>query len=70
MALLTPEDTGNSSSASPSPLPTWGDLVLLALVLTALIVLLLAGVELPQALAVVGAAGLITAEIRQRLSRP
>ncbi|MBE9499801.1 hypothetical protein IHE61_21500 [Streptomyces sp. GKU 257-1] len=72
MAFLLGEDTASSTSASteaPSRRLSWIDVALLALVLGTLTVLLAIGVELPKALAIVGGAGLVTVELRRRLSQ-
>ncbi|KOG51004.1 hypothetical protein ADK76_37940 [Streptomyces griseoflavus] len=46
----------------------WPDVILLAVVLTALIALLARGIPLEQALGVLGAAGLLVPDLRRRLS--
>ncbi|MFK0223941.1 hypothetical protein ACIQWN_37910 [Streptomyces vinaceus] len=52
------------STTKSSPLTA---LFLLAILLTALVVLLARGMKLEEALAVLGAGGLLAAELRQRL---
>ncbi|MFE9334897.1 hypothetical protein [Streptomyces sp. NPDC006925] len=47
---------------------SWTDLLLLVVVLATLVGLLACGIELAQALTVVGVAGLLTGELRRRLS--
>ncbi|MBO8189202.1 hypothetical protein [Streptomyces spirodelae] len=71
MAFLLGEDTASASASTetPSRRLSWIDVALMALVLGALTVLLAVGVELPQALTIVGAAGLVTVELRRRLSQ-
>ncbi|MFK0101839.1 hypothetical protein [Streptomyces sp. NPDC091040] len=77
MSLILPEHT----PAQPEPLQpgsqpepsrpesrlAWTDLALLTVVLGSLIALLACGVELQQSLTIVGAAGLISAELRRRI---
>ena len=67
--LGTTSTTGTPSSEPPSRRLSWADLALLTLVLGVLTVLLVVGVGLPQALAIVGAGGLVTVELRRRLSQ-
>lgn len=77
LSLILPEN----ASAQPEPLQpgsqpepsrpesrlAWTDLALLTVVLGSLIALLACGVELQQSLTIVGAAGLISAELRRRI---
>ncbi|MFD9289585.1 hypothetical protein ACFWBV_15100 [Streptomyces sp. NPDC060030] len=53
-----------ASTAKSSPLAS---LLLLAILLAALVVLLARGMKLEEALAILGAGGLLAAELRQRL---
>ncbi|MEU5646654.1 hypothetical protein [Streptomyces milbemycinicus] len=48
---------------------TWIDVVLLVVVLGALVTLLALGTDLPEAVAVVGVAGLVSAEMRRRFTQ-
>lgn len=72
MTLLLPEDSASTDkkrgTTARSAGFSWIDLVLLVVVLAALISLLAFGVALPQALTIVGVGGLMTAELRRRLS--
>ncbi|KPC61253.1 hypothetical protein [Streptomyces chattanoogensis] len=71
MSLILPENSGTSQ---PEPAGTrsrlsWVDLVLLVVVLGALIALLACGVKLPEAVTIVGIAGLVSAELRRRFTQ-
>lgn len=67
-----PEPTRPGSQLAP-PEPGsrrfgWVDLALLAVVLSALVILLACGTGVQESVTVVGAAGLITAELRRRIT--
>ncbi|MER5631531.1 hypothetical protein [Streptomyces nitrosporeus] len=69
MSLILPENASAQPEPSrPSPRLTWTDLALLTVVLGSLVVLLVCGVELPESVAIVGVAGLISAELRRRIT--
>ncbi|MFI2032304.1 hypothetical protein [Streptomyces buecherae] len=70
MSLRHPEESSTtpSESAAQRSRLSWMDLVLLVVVLGALVALLALGTALPEAVAVVGVGGLVTAEVRRRLS--
>lgn len=59
---------GKPSPSHRSAGASWVDVLLLIVVLASLVGLLAFGIELPQALAIVGVGGLMTAELRRRLS--
>ncbi|MFF0509109.1 hypothetical protein ACFYUH_36765 [Streptomyces fimicarius] len=65
-----PEPTQPGSRPDPDPGSPfgWVDLALLAVVLSALVVLLACGTGVQESVTVVGAAGLITAELRRRIT--
>ncbi|GAA0452580.1 hypothetical protein [Streptomyces olivaceiscleroticus] len=74
MSLILPDHSGSSQTAQPQPPASrprlsWIDLVLLVVVLGALVVLLALGTKLPEAVAIVGLAGLVTVEIRRRITQ-
>ncbi|MGW5442737.1 hypothetical protein [Streptomyces asiaticus] len=70
MSLILPENPGTSSQPEPSaPRLSWIDVVLLVVVLGALVTLLALGTDLPEAVAVVGVAGLVSAEMRRRFTQ-
>ncbi|MFE6777543.1 hypothetical protein [Streptomyces sp. NPDC057702] len=70
MSLNHPEESSGHPSESTTHRArlSWIDLVLLVVVLGALVTLLALGVALAEAVAVVGVAGLVTAEMRRRFS--
>ncbi len=72
MSLILPENPGTSSQPEPSAPRSrlsWIDVVLLVVVLGALVTLLALGTDLPEAVAVVGVAGLVSAEMRRRFTQ-
>lgn len=60
--------TPSAMSSSRTSGVSWVDLLLLVVVLGTLATLLVCGVELAQAITIVGVAGLLTVELRRRLS--
>ncbi|MFC9227384.1 hypothetical protein ACFTZI_00040 [Streptomyces decoyicus] len=75
MSLILPENSGTAQPPSqPEPSGSrsrlsWVDLILLVVVLGSLVTLLTQGVKLPEAVAIVGIAGLVTAELRRRFTQ-
>ncbi|MFF1505537.1 hypothetical protein ACFVZR_38315 [Streptomyces sp. NPDC058316] len=68
-----PSDTGNEPEPAPEPSRTasrlsWPDLALLTVVLGSLVALLVCGAGLQESVTLVGAAGLISAELRRRIT--
>ncbi|WP_149561556.1 hypothetical protein [Streptomyces cacaoi] len=74
MAFLLGENTTATAASTPATPASrrlgWIDLALLALILGSLVALLALGIDLPQAIAIVGVAGIVTAEVRRRLTQP
>lgn len=71
MSPNLPENSASSQSQPSAPRSglSWIDVVLLVVVLGALVTLLALGTELPQAVAIVGVGGLVSAEMRRRFSQ-
>ncbi|QLH19286.1 hypothetical protein [Streptomyces sp. Rer75] len=75
MSLILPDNHGTPQPPSqpeptaPRPRLSWIDVVLLVVVLGALVALLALGMDLPEAMAVVGVAGLVSAEMRRRFTQ-
>lgn len=73
MSLILPENSSAPQPEEGTPAPrtrlSWIDVVLLVVVLGALVVLLRSGMGLPEALAIVGAGGILSAELRRRISQ-
>lgn len=72
MSLILPENSGTSSepeASGPGSRLSWTDLALLVVVLGSLVALLLCGVGAQEAVTIVGAAGLVSAELRRRFTR-
>lgn len=74
MSSLLPEPVPSAGNGLPASAPAAAasspafSLLLLVIVLAALITLLARGLSLDEALEVLGASGVLTAELRQRLS--
>ncbi|WP_327700483.1 hypothetical protein OG530_40915 [Streptomyces decoyicus] len=75
MSLILPENSGSSQPSSQSEPAgsrsglSWVDLILLVVVLGSLMTLLAVGVKLPEAVTIVGIAGLVSAELRRRFTQ-
>ncbi|MER6503705.1 hypothetical protein ABT218_31250 [Streptomyces sp. NPDC001455] len=78
MSLILPENTsaqpdptrsgGQPAPSTPDSRLSWTDLALLTVVLGSLVALLAFGVGLQESVTVVGIAGLISAELRRRIT--
>ncbi|MFD7868112.1 hypothetical protein [Streptomyces sp. NPDC059783] len=78
MSLILPDNTPAQPEPSqpgsqpvpsrPEPRLNWTDLALLTVVLGSLVALLLCGVGLQESITIVGTAGLISAELRRRIT--